>query len=84
MSNENLQLIEPSLEYREDFLALAEEYFEQFQHPRTFVLYGARLSTKDGWTSPADIKTRKPKPPWRRCAKDMPPNSGKPATARSA
>ncbi len=41
---------------------LAEKYFEQFQHAKTFVLYGAKLSTKESWTTPAEIKARKPKP----------------------
>ncbi|MCP4785663.1 MAG: hypothetical protein GY903_04490 [Fuerstiella sp.] len=41
---------------------LAEKYFEQFQDPQTLVLYGAKLSTKDSWTTPAQIKARLPKP----------------------
>ncbi len=43
-------------------LALAEEYFDQFQHPKTRVLYGAKLSTKESWTTPEEIKAGKPKP----------------------
>ncbi len=41
---------------------LTQNYLEQFQDPQTFVLYGARLSSKDHWTTPADVKSRKPKP----------------------
>ena len=41
---------------------LAEKYFEQFQHPRTFVLYGAKLSTRGSWTTPQEVKSRKPAP----------------------
>ncbi len=41
---------------------LSERYFEQFQHPRTSVLYGAKLSTREMWTSPEEIKSRKPAP----------------------
>ena len=41
---------------------LAEKYFEQFQDSKTFVLYGARLSTKETWTTPQQIKSRKPAP----------------------
>lgn len=43
-------------------LKLAKDYFGHFQHPETHVLYGARLSTKDGWTTPAEVKARKPAP----------------------
>jgi hypothetical protein len=42
--------------------SLAEDYFEDFRHPETHVLYGARLSTKQNWTSPDDVKAGKPKP----------------------
>lgn len=42
--------------------ALAEKYFDQFQDPATFVLYGARLSTVASWTTPDDVKARKPVP----------------------
>jgi hypothetical protein len=49
-------------ELKKHTFELAEKYFEQFQHPQTFVLYGAKLSTKDRWTSPQDVKSRKPKP----------------------
>ena len=41
---------------------LAENYFEQFQHPKTFVLYGAKLSTRESWTTPEEIKSGKPAP----------------------
>lgn len=41
---------------------LAEKYFEHFQHRKTFVLYGANLSTKESWTKPEEIKAGKPKP----------------------
>ena len=41
---------------------LAKKYFEQFQHPRTYVLYGAELSTKGNWTTPEEIKAREPAP----------------------
>ena len=43
-------------------LDLAETYFAQFQHRRTFVLYGAKLSTKENWTTPEEVKSRKPAP----------------------
>ena len=42
--------------------ALARAYFADFRHPGTHVLYGARLSTKHRWTSPADVKAEKPHP----------------------
>ncbi|WP_298866879.1 hypothetical protein [uncultured Gimesia sp.] len=42
--------------------SLAKDYFADFQHPETYVLYGSRLSTKASWTSPADIKAEKPMP----------------------
>ena len=42
--------------------SLAGEYFVDFRHPGTHVLYGARLSTKHGWTSPDDVKAEKPAP----------------------
>jgi len=41
---------------------LAKRYFAEFQHPETGVLYGSRLSSKDSWTSPADVLAEKPKP----------------------
>ena len=41
---------------------LSEKYFEQFQHPQTKVLYGARLSTKENWTTPTEVKSGKPQP----------------------
>ncbi len=41
---------------------LAKQYFEQFQHSDTFVLYGAKLSTMETWTTPEEIKSRKPAP----------------------
>lgn len=41
---------------------LAKNYFKQFQHPETHVLYGARLSTKENWTTPEEVKSGKPKP----------------------
>ncbi|MFK5923511.1 MAG: sialidase family protein [Verrucomicrobiota bacterium] len=40
----------------------AKHYFAEFQHPQTGVLYGSRLSSKDSWTSPADVLAEKPKP----------------------
>ncbi len=49
-------------ELKELTFGLAEEYFKQFQHPETYVLYGAKLSTKDRWTTPKEIKARQPKP----------------------
>ncbi len=49
-------------ELKKQTFALAEKYFEQFQHPQTYVLYGAKLSTKESWTTPAEIKSRQPKP----------------------
>jgi len=41
---------------------LATLYFADFRHAETHVLYGARLSTKDRWTTPTDIKKEKPHP----------------------
>lgn len=41
---------------------LASQYFADFRHPETHVLYGARLATKRHWTSPADVKNEKPHP----------------------
>ncbi|MBT3377938.1 MAG: hypothetical protein HN742_27960 [Lentisphaerae bacterium] len=42
--------------------SLARNYFADFRHPETQVLYGARLSARHRWTSPADVKAEKPKP----------------------
>ena len=42
--------------------ALAGQYFAEFQHPETGVLYGGRLKGKDSWTSPADVLAEKPHP----------------------
>jgi hypothetical protein len=42
--------------------SLAKHYFSEFQHPETGVLYNARLSGKDSWTSPADVLAEKPEP----------------------
>jgi hypothetical protein len=42
--------------------SLATQYFADFGHPETHVLYGARYSTKQHWTSPADVKNEKPFP----------------------
>jgi len=42
--------------------ALAEKYFDEFQHPETGVLYGGRLEGRSKWTSPADILAEKPHP----------------------
>ena len=47
---------------RDRMLELAEKYFEQFQDKNTYVLYGAKLSTKEHWTTPDEIKARKPAP----------------------
>jgi hypothetical protein len=41
---------------------LVETYFSQFQDPTTFVLYGAKLSTKENWSTPQAVKSRKPQP----------------------
>jgi hypothetical protein len=49
-------------ELKEHTFDLAKKYFEQFQHPETHVLYGAKLSTKDRWTTPKEIKARQPEP----------------------
>ncbi|MFC1596994.1 LVIVD repeat-containing protein [Planctomycetota bacterium] len=42
--------------------SLAQKYFADFRHPKTHVLYGARLSSKHRWTSPDDVKAEKPAP----------------------
>jgi hypothetical protein len=42
--------------------SLNEAYFNDFRHPETHVLYGARLSTKARWTSPADVLAENPHP----------------------
>lgn len=42
--------------------ALTKSYLSEFQHPKTGVLYGARLSGKERWTSPADVLAEKPHP----------------------
>lgn len=42
--------------------SLAKRYFAEFQQPETGVLYNARLSGKDSWTSPAEVLAEKPKP----------------------
>ncbi|OHD53334.1 MAG: hypothetical protein A2096_01895 [Spirochaetes bacterium GWF1_41_5] len=49
-------------ELREKVFSMAKTYFAEFQHPETGVLYGARLSTKASWTTPADCKAKKPQP----------------------
>ena len=49
-------------ELRDHTFELAENYFTQFQAPDTFVLYGAKLSTKENWTTPEEIKARMPAP----------------------
>lgn len=46
----------------EHVFSLAKNYFADFQHPKTYVLYGSRLSTKESWTTPAEIKAEKPMP----------------------
>ena len=43
-------------------LTRTRRYLAEFQHPDTGVLYGARLSGRDSWTSPADILQEKPHP----------------------
>ena len=42
--------------------SLAKTYFDDFRHPETHVLYGARLATKRHWTSPKEVKAEQPKP----------------------
>jgi hypothetical protein len=42
--------------------SLTQAYLADFRHPKTNVLYNARLSTKQKWTSPADVKAEKPHP----------------------
>lgn len=42
--------------------ALARRYFDEFQDPSTGILYGARLSGRSSWTSPADVLKEKPHP----------------------
>ncbi|MFV2065881.1 MAG: hypothetical protein ACC645_02805 [Pirellulales bacterium] len=42
--------------------ALTKDYLRDFRHPETYVLYGARLSTRQAWTSPQEVKDGKPKP----------------------
>ncbi len=49
-------------EVKKAVFSLTDEYLRQFQHPETGVLYGARLSGKDRWTSPEDVLAEKPKP----------------------
>ncbi len=41
---------------------LTKDYLADFQHPETHVLYGARLATRENWTTPADVKAGKPHP----------------------
>ncbi len=43
-------------------IAISRAYFRDFRHPQTHVLYGARLKTKDHWTTPDDVKSGKPHP----------------------
>ncbi len=43
-------------------LSLTRDYLAAFQHPKTHVLYGSRLVSKDNWASPADVKAKKPHP----------------------
>ncbi len=42
--------------------SLTSDYFEEFQHPETGILYGYRLASKDSWTSPEDVLKGLPKP----------------------
>ena len=42
--------------------ALAKAYLKEFQQPETGVLYLRPLKTKGQWTSPADVKAKKPFP----------------------
>ena len=61
----NASAAEPEIseeEIRKTVFSLTERYLKQFQHPETGVLYGARLSGKDDWTSPEDVLAEKPKP----------------------
>ena len=56
---------EPSISEKEvinQVFSQARQYFADFQHPETSVLYNARLNGKDSWTSPADVLAEKPKP----------------------
>ncbi len=49
-------------ELRSRTFLLAREYFRDFRHPQTHVVYGARLATKEKWPSPADVRAGRPKP----------------------
>ncbi|MEK6645728.1 MAG: hypothetical protein AABY84_03520 [Candidatus Firestonebacteria bacterium] len=42
--------------------SIAKTYFNDYQDPETYVCYGARLKEKDSWTSPEDVKAKKPAP----------------------
>lgn len=46
----------------EQVFSQAKQYFLDFQHPETGVLYGSRLSGKKSWISPADVLAEKPMP----------------------
>ncbi len=67
----SLGLIQPVLsapaevdeqELIETVFAQTQDYLREFQHPDTGVLYGARLSTRENWTSPEDVLLEKPQP----------------------
>jgi len=42
--------------------ALMNDYFRDFRHPQTGVVYGARLATRHQWTSPEEVKAGRPAP----------------------
>ena len=49
-------------ELEKHVFSLAKDYFADFQHPETYALYGARMSTKKSWVTPADVIAEKPMP----------------------
>ena len=42
--------------------SLSSGYFNSFRQPASNILYGARLSTKQGWTTPEGVNRDQPKP----------------------
>jgi hypothetical protein len=59
---ENMKVYFTKEELASKTFSLVKSYFADFQDPETYVCYGGRLKDKDTWTSPADVKAKKPQP----------------------
>ncbi len=49
-------------ELKEKVFSLTKTYIDEFQDPKTGVLYNARFSTRKKWTTPEECKAKKPYP----------------------